>query len=407
MNKALRITPPTGPINATIHLPRSKSVANRALVCTALAGDATSVMDHGDADDTRILQRLLMERPAVMHCGLGGTTFRFALAWACVQEGEERMVTGDAPLLARPHVELVSALRALGADIEPLDTGFRVRGRRMHGGAYQFDSPVSSQYLSAVMLVAPAFTYGLRLMWRGEQLSRPYVDMTAAMMRKAGAVVQVLDDAIAVRPGTYTRTVLDVPPDWSAAAFWFQIVALANGAQVLLADLHADGLQGDEAIIGLMQRWVRTEATADGTRLLHIAGVPVAPLSLDMRATPDLFQPLAITCAMRAQPAAFSGLANLRLKESDRLQAVVDALAQLGVGASVDENTFSLGGQSVRSSSGILLFDPRGDHRMAMSLAPLALKLGAVEIADAGVVSKSYPRYWDDLRKAGFAVESC
>jgi len=402
----LTVAAPECRIAATVRLPRSKSAANRALVAAALAGDLAAVPEPGDADDTRLLHGLLHERPAVMSCGLGGTTLRFALAWAAVQQGEERLVTGDRALLERPHAPLVKALAALGAHVNGLPNGFHVVGRRLRGGTVTFDSPASSQYLSALMLVGPLMEEGLGIRWQGTQLSRPYVEMTAQVMRHFGAEVEVGDTHIRVGPGEVVPKPFTVPRDWSAAAFWFQVVALARDAEVLLEGLVDDGLQGDAAAVRLWQPYVTTTATPQGLLLRSRRWTDGPEAVIDLTDTPDLFQPLALTHAGLGTAVTLAGLHNLHLKESDRLTAVEAALQVL------ERPAHRSGAETLRIERSVKLrapgahvFDPRGDHRMAMALAPLAMVAGPVRIQDPGVVGKSYPGFWDDLRAAGFRVE--
>ncbi|HMQ77641.1 MAG TPA: hypothetical protein PKE21_16420 [Flavobacteriales bacterium] len=402
----LSVAAPERPVRATVRLPRSKSMANRALVAAALAGDLAAVLEPGDADDTRLLHALLRERPAVMPCGLGGTTLRFALAWAAVQEGEERLVTGDRALLERPHAPLVKALTALGAEVNGLPNGFHVVGRRLRGGVVSFDSPVSSQYLSALMLVAPLMEEGLEIRWQGTQLSRPYVAMTAQVMRHFGATVEVGDAHIRVTPGGYVPKPFDVPLDWSAAAFWFQVVALARDAEVLLEGLADDGLQGDAAAVRLWQELVSTSITPQGPLLRTRRSKDLPDAQADLAATPDLFPPLALTHAGLGTAVTLTGLHNLHLKESNRL-AAAEAVLQV-----LDRQAHRTGPGELRIARSVKLrrpgahvFDPLGDHRMAMALAPLALVAGPLRIEDPDVVRKSYPGFWDDLRAAGFRVE--
>ncbi len=403
----LTVTAPEGRVRASVALPRSKSVANRALVAAALAGDLAAVPDPGDADDTRLLCTALRDRPQVLRCGLGGTTLRFALAWAAVQKGEERLVTGDRALLHRPHDPLVKALVSLGAHVDGLANGLHVVGRRLRGGTVTFDSPSSSQYISALMLAAPAMEEGVRIHWHGAQLSRPYVEMTARVMRHFGAVVEVGMDRITVAPGAYAARPFHVPRDWSAAAFWFELVALARDAEVLLEDLVDDGTQGDAAAAGLWSGMVNTSMTPRGLLLRTRPRSAAADALVDLTATPDLFQPLALTCAGSGRAMTFTGLHNLHLKESDRPAAVEEVLRVMGCPTQRGE------GGSLRIAPSAALrapeghvFDPRGDHRMAMAMAPLALVAGPLRIEDPGVVGKSYPLFWDHLCAAGFQLRS-
>jgi 3-phosphoshikimate 1-carboxyvinyltransferase len=406
----ITIRRPDAPIRATIHLPRSKSISNRALIAASLAGDLSCLEFLSDADDTRILHGSLRDKPRVMDCGLGGTTFRFLLAWAAVQQGEEHLLTGHATLLERPHDDLIDALRKLGAVIERTTEGYRVKGVRLKGGTIAFDSPISSQYLSALMLVAPHMDKGLRIEWRGTQLSRPYVEMTAKVMRHFGAEVETVETVIDVRPGHYLPRPFEVQCDWSAAAFWYEVVALAQDAEVELMGLKRDGWQGDERVMTLLGPFVGSEVRDQGVFLSSQSidhGCDPLPgfRLIDLAATPDLFQPTLSAFAGQLCPVTFTGLGTLRVKETDRIKAMVDSLFRLGHWISVtpDGNVDSENvAWSARSEGPFRVF---GDHRMAMALAPLALVTGIITLEDPDVVSKSYPRYWEDLEEAGFGME--
>ncbi|MCC7502273.1 MAG: 3-phosphoshikimate 1-carboxyvinyltransferase [Flavobacteriales bacterium] len=400
----ITIRKPEGPIRATVHLPRSKSVSNRALIAASLAGDLSCIDHLSEADDTRILYQLLHGKPRVLDCGLGGTTFRFLLAWACVQVGKEHVVTGDPKLLERPHDDLIHALRVLGAMVERTEAGYLVKGGRMEGGTITFDSPISSQYLSALMLIAPIMDKGLRIEWRGTQLSRPYVEMTAKTMRHFGAEVEVGETLIDVNPGRYAASLFEVPADWSAAAFWYEIVALADDAEVELMGLERDGWQGDQKVARILANWAGTLDRVEGVRVK--TWMPEVPKSLppivDLRSTPDLFQPLAFTMAALGRSTTFAGLDNLASKESDRIAAVAETLSMMGVHVVRHERSVTIQG-ALRSHD--VTWSARNDHRMAMALAPLALVLGSITIDDPDVVTKSYPGFWEDLQEAGFEVD--
>ncbi len=394
---------PEGPPRGSIALPPSKSVANRALILAAVAGDLQCVKHFGEADDTRILHQLLRDRPAEMHCGDGGTTFRFLLAWACVQEDEGHLITGNPRLLQRPHAPLVQALRELGADITDIPSGFRVRGRKMKGGNITLHSPESSQFISALLLVAPCFSEGLELQWTGLRLSGPYVRMTLEMLRAFGAHAFEGDVAISVESGPLTATEMRVPADRSAAASWFEVAALAPGTDLHFMDMAGPSLQGDEEAISLFIRFTHC-ALSDEELILHGRNwADPDPYHADLTDTPDLFQPLAFALAGLGIGAELTGLHNLPLKETDRLKAVAEALKTLGCSAEYDGGTFKLQGRvsNLRPPP----FDPQGDHRMAMALAPLALVCEEVTILHPEVVNKSYPGFWEEMKKAGFSVE--
>lgn len=400
---SLTIRRPATPLRATIHLPRSKSVSNRALIIAALLGDLDLVSNLSDGDDTRVLLDLLRHRPHTMDCGAGGTTFRFLLAWAAVQQGEEHILTGIPRLLERPHDDLVVALKTLGADIEKVPQGYRVRGRKMKGGPVHFDSPISSQYLSALVLIAPCFEEGLDLKWTGTRLSEPFVSMTLKMLDHFGVRASLTMDGVQVPPCSYTPVPYTVPPDWSSAAFWFEQVALDPGASVLLADLQKDTLQGDREAAHLWSSWVRATVKPEGLLLEHLEDPgPWTEAAVDLKHVPDLFQPLAFTLAGRGIKSAMVGLDNLVVKETDRLQAVGDVLRVLGCTAGHRGGTFIQGGSI--TNKGPFSFDPNIDHRMALSVAPLALVLESVTVQDPDVVNKSYPLFWEHLVEAGYSV---
>jgi 3-phosphoshikimate 1-carboxyvinyltransferase len=401
---SVRITAPTAPLRATIQLPRSKSAANRALVIAALLGDLDLVRDPGDGDDTRILEGYLRKPAPVMDCGAGATTFRFLLAWACCHAGHEHLITGSERLLARPHDDLVDALRTLGADITREAGGYRVRGRKLQGGHVHFDSPISSQYLSALLLIAPAMEQGLHLRWTGTRLSEPYVHMTLRIMSEFGVFPAMELDGVHVPPGPYQRATYTVPADWSAAGAWYEAVALSPDAQVLLPGLDEDTLQGDRRAVQLWDPWVATTFGPEGAQLVHrklADPLPAAPIVL--RNQPDLFQPLAATCAGLGVEAHFNGLDNLRVKETDRLNAMAHVLRAMGCKVRTEGGAFDVQGAVWRGDHAAM--DPEADHRMAMAIAPLALVAGPLTIAHPSVVNKSYPGYWEALRTAGFQVE--
>ncbi|MFZ1688704.1 MAG: hypothetical protein WAU70_14845 [Flavobacteriales bacterium] len=428
---SITVRRPSGSINARIELPRSKSVAARAAIISSMALPAgprrigvTGPMllhNYPTSDDSTILLRLLQERPREMHCGMGGTTFRFLLAWAAVQDGEEHLITGAPRLLERPHDALVSALRSLGADIEPVPEGYRVRGRRLQGGEVTLDAPVSSQFVSALMMIGPMMEDGLVIHWRGRKLSEPYALMTALVMRHFNAHFTIrfgADQIIETEHGGYVSEPFTVPTDWSAASFFYQVVALSTGAVVTFPLLVFEGYQGDEDIAKLFvdqvetAPWSETDATMriNGTRITRrtLRRVREEGAPCDLGATPDLFPVVAITHAALGREAHFTGLDNLHLKESDRLAAVVDVLHVLGIPHTAGPGSLELvsSEQLVADlSHRAFTFDPHDDHRMAMALAPLALVCESITLLDPDVVNKSYPGFWDDLAKAGFRLE--
>ncbi len=337
-----------------------------------------------------------------MDCGAGGTTLRFLLAWAAVQPGGSYLITGIPRLLERPHAPLIEALQKLGARIDVSPDGIHVRGGELIGGSIILDSPISSQFISALLMIGPYMENGLQIEWRGRRYSEPYVEMTCRLMRHFGAEVDRSADRIEVKKGNYRSVPFIVPADMSAASFWFQVASLAQGARIELPDLLDDGLQGDAAAMKLWEHWVVSEERSDRTILYHRDRTEEEHFKADLSRTPDLFQPLIFTCAGRGIEATITGLHNLSFKETDRLADTQRILHQFGIRSWIDGSAFHLEKGDLSFPSDPI--DPCGDHRMAMAVAPLALKGTPVRISDPQVVEKSYPAFWQDLQRAGFQV---
>lgn len=394
-------------LRGRIALPASKSLSARALIIAALADGAT-VEGLSDCDDTRVLRRALTERPDTVDVQAAGTAMRFATAYFATQPGTHT-VTGTARMCHRPVKALVDALRALGAAVEYVgETGFpplRITGRRLPGGQVELPADISSQYVSALLMIAPTLAGGLELRLRGEVASRPYIDMTLGLMRHFGARAEwTAEDTLRVATGGYRPGVrYTVEPDWSAASYWYEMVALSTDpeARIELPGLTAGSLQGDSAVAQLFRPLgVATDFPAAGATLRKTAAA-AGPAAADLGGCPDLAQTLVATCTLLRRPFRFSGLRTLRIKETDRIAALQTELGRMGASLATD-------GESLWSAAGSApLHSPDGplatydDHRMAMALAPAAIPLGSVAIAHAEVVSKSYPAFWDDLRSVG------
>lgn len=427
---SITITAPADRPMGVVTLPRSKSVAARAAIISNMARPSgprlvedefeAELTNYPDAEDSVILRRLLQENPAVMDCGMGGTTLRFLMAWAAIRDGEEHLLTGAPRLLERPHHQLVEALRSLGADITLRPDGYLVRGKVLEGGSVRFDDAVSSQYISAVMMIGPMLPDGLKVYWGGRRLSEPYVSMTMTIMAHYEGWCSMKpgkDDPIVIESGGYKLAPLEVPTDWSAAAFIYQLVALRPRTRIVLSDLTIHSMQSDEAIAHVLNDVVETEEWEEvtmpeirGFTIIHrnMRKLAMDNKPVDMTWFPDVFPSLAITHAALGRTTTYTGLHNLHLKESDRIASVRDALAQLDIACEVGEGTVTVRSspeqvEALRDRS--LAFSPSNDHRMAMSLASLSLICKSVTIADPQVVNKSYPAFWSELEKLGFKLE--
>ena len=336
---------------------------------------------------------------------------RFMCALCAATEGADCLLTGSERMLRRPIGPLVETLRSLGADIayEGAD-GFpplRIKGRRLTGGEAEIDGGTSSQFISALMMVAPLMSAPLKIRLLGDVSSRPYIAMTAEMMRRRGVDVEMDHDSVTVpcAPYRYRSPEDDDEADWSAAAFWYEIAALTAG-WVTIPGLRQRSLQGDSASAELFERLgVLTEYGDEGAELSATPDL-YSRFDADLSDMPDAVPALAVTAAMAGIPFRISGIGSLHDKECDRIEALIAELAKLGMLAETEEyGTVLSWDGSRRPISELPVFDTYGDHRMAMALAPVAVFVPGIVIRDAGVVAKSYPGFWDDLRRAGFTVE--
>ncbi|ALW87034.1 3-phosphoshikimate 1-carboxyvinyltransferase [Hymenobacter sedentarius] len=407
---------PGGPLRGTAQLPASKSEANRALILQALAGGGT--LDNlSDAHDTQLMRRLLAAAPGtnVLDAEDAGTVMRFLTAYLSVTNWQGRL-TGTARMQERPIAVLVDALRQAGARINYLNNegfpplelqGFAASARdAAQPTELAVRGDISSQYISALLMVGPRLPGGLRLRLTGHVGSRPYINMTVALMQLFGAHYTTDGDTLLVSPGEYQPTNYTVESDWSAASYWYSLVALAPaGSEITLPGLRQQSLQGDQAIVGMMKPFgIETTFLPDG---IHLKQLPITAspevLALDFTDCPDLAQTVAVVAAARGIPVDMTGLESLRIKETDRIAALQIELAKFG--GSLREVT---DGRFRAESSGFAVDNQSvatyHDHRMAMAFAPLAL-LGQLNIEAPTVVKKSYPQFWKELAKSGFVIE--
>ena len=395
-------------LQATISLPSSKSICNRALIIAALSGKQTQLHNLSDCDDTCVLVRALQSEEEVIDIMAAGTAMRFSTAYFSTVPGT-RIVTGTERMRQRPIGVLVEALRKLGAQVEYVDAeGFppiRITGQRLKGGSVELPANVSSQYISALLMVGPTLAEGLRLHLVGTILSRPYIEMTISLMRQFGAQVEWSDEAtICVAPQPYTPLkAFSVESDWSAASYWYELVALSPDpdARIVLPYLFNDSLQGDARIREFFRPLgVHTAFTSEGIVLTKQQVVAPEMLHLDLSEQPDLAQTLVVTCAMLRQPFHFTGLQTLKIKETDRIAALRTELKKMGicVEEARDSELFcSDFGATELPPNAFVSIDTYDDHRMAMAFAPCAYRYPALRINHPEVVSKSYPTFWQHL----------
>lgn len=414
----LHLSRPDHNLHGHIALDGSKSLSNRALIILALAGaePAGWLRNLSTSKDTVTLQRLLAQTDANTYdAGDAGTTFRFMTAYLVTRPGEQ-VLTGSPRMCQRPVGALVYALRELGADINflekegypPLLIGEPDRlGKATR--AIRVDADVSSQFLSALLMIGPCLPRGLELIPQGRLVSRPYLDMTMRMMRHFGARVDCFGENIVVDPGAYTPRPLTIEADWSAASYWYALSAFAETAELTLEGLFEDSWQGDTVIMEMMKQFGVGSNREDGYGNFPILRLKKHPGALpilfewDFLDCPDIAQTLAVVCAGLGVRGIFRGLETLAIKETDRIAALRYELAKVGVDfRSSDESTFIVSGKV--SWKNTPRFATYGDHRMAMAFAPLAM-FGPVEIEHPAVVAKSYPKFWEHLESAGFRLK--
>lgn len=404
-------------VNGTVRLTGSKSESNRALIIRALQGDTVRIENLSEAADTETLMHALEsvstavpgEKEVVIDIGPAGTAMRFLSAYLSVTPGQYTL-TGSKRMQERPIGVLVDALRTIGAQISYLkNEGYpplRVKGDLDQQTEFvTIQGDVSSQYLSALLLIAASLPKGLELRIAGELTSRPYVTMTLNMLAEAGIKHTWTDNRIRIHKQVALPTTLYIEPDWSAASYWYSIIALADtGSTVFLPGLKASSLQGDMAIAHIMQHLgVSTVFEQDGIRISKTDGKSDVT-HFDFTECPDLAQTVVVCAAALQRNLSFSGLHTLRIKETDRIAALQNELAKINVQLLEEENeVFRLHTERL-SVPNQLTINTYEDHRMAMAFAPLAVVFDGIQIAEPDVVEKSYPDFWNHLKEQGFII---
>lgn len=396
-------------LHATVQLPASKSISNRALILHALSGGSTRPENLSDCDDTQVMIRALDHMPDVIDIHAAGTAMRFLTAYLCVTPGTHT-ITGTERMQQRPIRILVDALRTLGARIDYAgNEGFPplcINGTQLTGSEIELAGNVSSQYISALLMIGAVLPVGLKLRLTGNIISRPYINLTLQLMHDFGAQAGwTSESSIDVTPGGYRDTPFRVESDWSAASYWYQMTALATGSpEVELLGLFANSAQGDSRSAELFARLgVQTEYTPQGVKLRK-QGHPVIRLDEDLVDIPDLAQTFVVTCCLLDVPFRFTGLQSLKIKETDRICALITELRKLGYVIHAEQDSILWWDGERCPADEQPGIDTYEDHRMAMAFAPACLVCPSICINEPQVVSKSYPRYWDDLQAAGFGI---
>jgi 3-phosphoshikimate 1-carboxyvinyltransferase len=391
-------------LEGDIPLPASKSESNRALILNALSPRPAQLQNLASARDTQTMIRLLASPKRVLDVKDAGTTMRFLTAYAAAT-GRETQLTGTARMKQRPIGILVDALRQLGAHISYLEKeGYppiRVQGgQQLKGGRLSIRGDVSSQFISALLMIGPCLPGGLRLELEGKVGSRPYISMTLQLMERFGVKAAWEENEIAVPEASYRAVPYRIESDWSGASYWYSMAALSEAADLRLLGLRQASSQGDAGIAELMQNFgLSSSYEEEGVRIRKTGAVRKEGFAFDFSDMPDMAQTVAVLAAALEVPVRMSGLESLRIKETDRIAALQQELAHFGVEMKEDrEGVFVIQGRFQARSARIRTYE---DHRMALAFAPLALKVPSLEIEDPEVVAKSYPEFWDHLAAVG------
>ena len=395
-------------LKGEIKLEGSKSITNRVLMIKAMCSEDFDVKNYSNSEDSRTLLELINSQDAkVLHAKDGGTTIRFMLAYLAVHEGET-ILTGSEQLIERPIGPLVDALVSMGAEIQYLGRRnyppLLIHGKMLKGSRVDVESDMSSQFVSALLLIAPILRNGLILRIKGEMVSKPYIEMTLQIMKHFDIRYDWSQNMISIPRQNYTAHNFNVESDWSSASYFYEMAAFADEVDLKLTGLNRVSTQGDSMIARIMEQFGVATTFTDNAVLLSKRNVKPRTFEYDFRSCPDIAPTMLATCAGLHVPARLTGIEHLKIKESDRIGSMQKELSKLGAAFQRNENVWTLN-PAPASAAQSNVFQTHNDHRMAMCFASLAMTGQEVIIEEPDVVRKSYPRFWDDLKKVGFEVE--
>jgi len=408
-----KLTKTSNIINGTVTLPGSKSISNRILLIKELAQSTYTINNLSLSDDTQRLSKYInmistcgkSGIPMIIDADNAGTVARFLTAFLVYREGTW-LITGNKRMQNRPIKALVDGLQLLKSNITYVkNEGFLpiiIKGSDIKGGKIEIDASESSQFVSAIMLIAPYLYEGLKIRFTGNIVSLPYIEMTQKLMQKFGAYVEVNSEEVHILNRKYQFHECTVEADWSSASYWYQVVAIANNATIKINGLNRNSLQGDSVIAEIYEQLgVKTIFDANGITITKSLKV-TSNFSYNFNGCPDLVPAVMATCAALSVKSTFKNIAHLAFKESNRIKALAEELKKIGASLNKYKQSYVLTPNKTKVNDK-LKFSSHGDHRIAMSMAPLVLKYNNVEICNCEVVKKSYPEYWNELEKLNFA----
>ncbi|MEL0226062.1 MAG: 3-phosphoshikimate 1-carboxyvinyltransferase [Flavobacteriaceae bacterium] len=403
----LELKHPTKKVRAQLTITGSKSETNRLLLLQALYPNLI-IENQSNSDDSLAMHKALHSQEKTRDIHHAGTAMRFLTAFFATKENSDIILTGSHRMQERPIALLVDALNALGGNITyDKEKGFpplKIIGKQLEGGEVTLPANISSQYISALLLIAPKLTSGLRLHLEGEITSLPYIKMTLALLERLGIKTSFEGKTIEIPfHATIEKQTQVVESDWSSASYWISTLSLVEEGEIHLSNYREDSLQGD-AVLRKIYRQLGVESDFEGNTLIlkkNTNFVLPEKIELDLVEAPDIAQTIAVSCYGLGVACNLTGLHTLKIKETDRLLALEKELSKLGAIITVDDKSLQLAAtQNFQRNQSI---DTYHDHRMAMAFAPLGLKI-PLHINDAGVVSKSYPSFWKDMKSTGFQV---
>jgi 3-phosphoshikimate 1-carboxyvinyltransferase len=414
---------PQKPIKTSISLPASKSISNRLLIIKELSGKDLNILNISKSDDTTLLNDLLLkikettvsessDNTVELDTKNVGTIMRFLTSFLAIRPGNW-MLTGNERMKSRPIGELVDSLRSIGADISYLENiGFPpllIKGKNLQGGVIEINAELSSQFISSLLLIAPKLKNGLIIKVNGKISSAPYIEMTIKILGNFGINISRFENKIEIRNQNYFPQNYEVEADWSAASYWYEIVALSNKAEIFLTGLKKNSLQGDSRLAEIFKYLgVETKYLEKGI-LLKKKNKFFKNIKIDFNDIPDLAPAIIVSCAGLGIKGKFAGMKNLKIKESDRIFAIKTELKKIGfdLNETIKNKEWVLklsSDNDVINQVNNIVFETYDDHRIAMAYAPLSILYNSVTIINPNVVEKSYPNFWDHLKKAGFTI---
>ncbi len=404
--KANRIQP------AIVDVPTSKSICNRLLILQKLVGANLTLTNLSNADDSELMQHALLQTQGTISLKNAGTCMRFLTAYFAATPNTDVILDGSERMRERPIKPLVDALQQLGAVITYVSKDgyppIAIKGKQLHGGTTNVDASVSSQFTSALLLIAPWLKESLTIQLHENTVSASYIHMTVKLLEQCGAHVTINKNSITIQPGINKQPqTIAIEKDWSSAAFWFGVMAIQQQHVITVSDIKTTGTQGDEQIVELMRSFgVQCQPTAKGLALSYSPTPDNKLLTFDMSSCPDIVPVLAVVACVQQRLVIFNNVAHLQAKESKRLDALCEELTKCGFTIWHNTNQLHIEPSTVSKNTASILLHSYNDHRLAMAFSLLALVMGEVGITSAECVEKSYPTWWNEYQKLGIEMRT-